>query len=71
MINAVIIEDEPALAMNLELLIKEYCPDINLVAFFVSGQMALEKLPFFKLWPDIFWYSTWWYGCLWTIRKTE
>lgn len=46
MINAVIIEDEPALAMNLELLIKEYCPDINLVAFFVSGQMALEKLPF-------------------------
>lgn len=46
MINAVIIEDEPALAKNLELLIKEYCPDINLVALFVSGQTALDRLPF-------------------------
>ena len=46
MINAVIIEDEPALGKHLELLIKEYCPDIHLVALLISGQMALETLPF-------------------------
>ena len=46
MIKAVIIEDDPALGKNLELLIKEYCPDIFLVEVLDSGQMALDKLPF-------------------------
>jgi len=45
MINAVIIEDEPLLGKNLELMIKEYCPDINIVALVDSGNMALEVLP--------------------------
>ena len=45
MIKAVIIEDDAALGRNLELLINEYCPDIQLVALLVSGQMALETLP--------------------------
>ena len=46
MIKAVIIEDDAALGRNLELLIKEYCPDVQVVALLVSGEMALETLPF-------------------------
>ena len=45
MINAVIIEDEPLLGKNLEMMIKEYCPDINIVALVDSGAMALDVLP--------------------------
>jgi two-component system LytT family response regulator len=45
MINAVIIEDDPLLGKNLELMIKEYCPDINIVALVDSGSMAMEVLP--------------------------
>jgi len=45
MINAVIIEDEPLLGKNLELMIKEYCPEINIIALLDSGNMALEILP--------------------------
>ncbi|MEI6138658.1 MAG: LytTR family DNA-binding domain-containing protein [Mariniphaga sp.] len=48
MINAVIIEDDPAFGKHLELLIQEFCPDIHLVALLVSGHMALEMLPFLK-----------------------
>lgn len=45
MINAVIIEDEPMLCKNLEMMIKEYCPDVNIIALVDSGSMALEVLP--------------------------
>ena len=45
MINAVIIEDEPMLGKNLEMMIREYCPDINLVAIVDSGAMAMNVLP--------------------------
>jgi len=45
MINAVIIEDEPLLGKNLEMMIKEYCPDINIVALIDSGAKAIELLP--------------------------
>lgn len=46
--NAVIIEDEPLLGRNLALMIKEYCPDINVIALLDSGNMALEILPVIK-----------------------
>jgi len=45
MINAVIIEDEPLLGKNLEMMIKEYCPDINIVALIDSGAKAIDLLP--------------------------
>lgn len=45
MINAVIIEDEPLLGKNLEMMIKEYCPDINIIAIVDSGSMAMDVLP--------------------------
>lgn len=45
MINAVIIEDEPLLGKNLAMMIKEYCPDIKVVALLDSGNMALDILP--------------------------
>ncbi len=48
MMNAVIIEDEPLLGRNLALMIKEYCPDINVIALLDSGNMALEILPVIK-----------------------
>jgi len=45
MINAVIIEDEPLLGKNLEMMIKTHCPDIKIVALIDSGKMALDILP--------------------------
>lgn len=48
MINAVIIEDEPTLGKNLAIMIKEYCPDINVIALLDSGNMALDILPVIK-----------------------
>ena len=45
MINAVIIEDEPLLGKNLEMMIKEYCPEISIIAILDSGSMAIEILP--------------------------
>jgi two-component system LytT family response regulator len=45
MINAVIIEDDPLLGKNMEFMIREYCPDIKVVALLDSGNMALDTLP--------------------------
>jgi len=45
MINAVIIEDEPLLGKNMAMMIREYCPDIKVVALLDSGNMALDILP--------------------------
>lgn len=45
MINAVIIEDEPLLGKNMAMMIREYCPDIKVVALLDSGKMALDILP--------------------------
>jgi len=45
MINAVIIEDEPLLGKNMVMMIREYCPDIKVVALLDSGKMALDILP--------------------------
>jgi len=45
MINAVIIEDEPLLGISLEMMVKEYCPEINIIAIVDSGVKAIEVLP--------------------------
>jgi two-component system LytT family response regulator len=45
MINAVIIEDEPLLGKNMAMMIREYCPEIKVVALLDSGKMALDILP--------------------------
>ena len=45
MINAVIIEDEPLLGKSLAMMIKEYCPEITVIALIDSGRMALDILP--------------------------
>jgi len=45
MINAVIIEDEPLLGKNMAMMIREYCPDVKVVALLNSGKMALDILP--------------------------
>jgi len=45
MINAVIIEDEPLLGKNLAMMLREYCPDVKVVALLDSGKMALDILP--------------------------
>lgn len=45
MINAVIIEDEPLLGKSLAMMIKEYCPEISVIALFDSGKMALDIMP--------------------------
>jgi two-component system, LytTR family, response regulator len=45
MINAVIIEDEPLLGKNMAMMLREYCPDIKVVALLDSGKMALDILP--------------------------
>lgn len=45
MINAVIIEDEPLLGKSLAMMIKEYCPEITVIALFDSGKMALDIMP--------------------------
>ena len=45
MINAVIIEDEPLLGKSLAMMIKEYCPEITVIALIDSGNMALDILP--------------------------
>ena len=45
MINAVIIEDDPLLGQNLLLMIREYCPEINIVSIIDTGKLALDILP--------------------------
>ena len=45
MINAVILEDDPALGKSLALMIKEYCPEVTVIALLDSGEMALDILP--------------------------
>jgi len=45
MINAVIIEDEPLLGKNMAMMLREYCPDVKVVALLDSGKMALDILP--------------------------
>jgi len=45
MINAVIIEDEPLLGKNMAMMIREYCPEVKVVALLDSGKMAIDILP--------------------------
>ena len=45
MIKAVIVEDEKYAVLNLKSLLKDYVPDIKVVAVYESGRIALEKLP--------------------------
>ncbi|WP_167617323.1 LytR/AlgR family response regulator transcription factor [Maribellus sediminis] len=43
--KAVIVEDEKYSVLNLQHLLKQYAPDIEIVEVFESGRQAIEKLP--------------------------
>ncbi len=43
--RAVIVEDEKYSVLNLQKILQEYAPDIEVVGIFSSGREALEKLP--------------------------
>lgn len=45
MMKCVIVEDEKFSLLNLKQLLKEYAPDLEVVATFGSGREALDKLP--------------------------
>jgi len=44
--KAVIIEDEQYAVLNLQKLLQEYAPEVNIVGIFNSGRQALQKLDF-------------------------
>lgn len=43
--KAIIVEDEKYSVLNLQKLLQEYAPDINVAGIFGSGREALEKMP--------------------------